>query len=359
MTSNYDFYFGLLRVSIIQLLKSHGFDRARPTTIDVLADLYIKYLGLLITEVIKLTQSRMDQDETVALQDISLAFQNLGIIKPMDVLDVYDENPELPSDAGMRKFKDWCIYDHQPEDARTVALPTGDLLKTGAKHSKPLSLIPDYINQLQHEAQPEDPKAVEEDDELVEELINNGDLDDWIRFVFARQRITLARKLSGKEPRHMALLPSIGGLKHSVLENQHGSNISNNQLLPNSLDASDGEVTESLKKGDELIQKLPIMRPEWKLENVVLSYENEDEDINEDKNESVVQDEPSDIAIDNGCGSDFDSNGDENTIGGFTLDANTDTQFAEIEDMNNTFQRRESLDFGDQEHNLKFDFNEF
>lgn len=365
MTSNYDFYFGLLRVSIIQLLKSHGFDRARPTTIDVLADLYIKYLGLLITEIIKLTQSRMDQDETVALQDISLAFQNLGIIKPVDVLDVYDENPELPSDAGMRKFKEWCIYNHQSEDARAVALPTGDLLKTGAKHSKPLSLIPEYINQLQHDAQPEDPKINEEDDGLIEELINNCDVDDWIRFVFARQRINLARKLSGKEPRHMALLPSIAGLKHSVLENKRTSNISNNQLLPNSLEASDGGVTDSLKRGDELIQKLPIMRPEWKLENVVLSYEDEnddyveDEDVNRDKNDIVLQNEPSDMPIDNGYGSDFGSNSDENTIGGFTLDGNTDTQFAEIEDMNNTFQRRESLDFGDQAHNIKFDFDEF
>lgn len=340
---------------MIQLLKSHGFDRARPTTVDVLTDLYIKYFALLTEEIVRSAQSRKDWDETVALQDITLALQNLGVVKPMDVLDVYDENPNLPSDRGMQKFKNWCVNDHQPADARAVALPTGDLLRSSSKPAKPLSLIPEYINQLQHESQ-RDSKG-SEDDKLIEELINNGDVDDWIRLVFARQRINYARRISGKEPHNIQALPSISGLKHSVLERPNDINLSNNQVLPNSWEPSDDEDNEASRKATELLQRLPAMRPEWKLDNVSLSYDQglinedaQDENNNEENMHiSAIDDVPTTLASDENLESPSSSN--------FILDIDADTQFAEMEDMDNTFQRRESLDFGSASQD--FDFHGF
>lgn len=356
MAATSDFYFGLLRVSMIQLLKSHGFDRAKPSTIDIITDLYVRYLGLLTMEIIKSAQSRADWDESVALQDLTLGMQNLGIIKPVDVLDVYDENPNLVSDEGMRKFKEWCVRNRQPADARKVALPSGSLLRSNSKGSKPLSLIPEYINQLQHGGQGADAKGNEED-KLVEELINNGDVDDWIRLVLARQRINHAKRATGKEPQSLEELSSIPGYKHSVL-NANNISASGNQTVPDCAVANSEEEESIARKGAELLQKLPAMRPEWKLENLSLSFDRDaDSEDNEDleslHNDSAIDDIPTSLPPEE----DFDDLGTNGS--NFILGDNTDTQIAEMEDMDNTFQRRESLDFGNTPHTLNFEFNGF
>lgn len=355
MTSTNDFYFGLLRISMIQLLKSQGFDRARPSTVDVITDLYMRYLGLLTGEIMKLAESRCDLDNTVSLQDITLAFQNLGIIKPVDMLDVYDENPELPSDKGIKKFKEWCLNDMQPRESRMVALPTADLLKTKPKTSKPLSLIPEYINQLQQKQDPAQDHKGDEEDELIEELINNGDLDDWIKFVLVRQKINLAKRVSGKEPQHINNLPSIGGLKYSILDPSMQSSV-NNDPLPMPLDSAEEDDSQSKLKIDELIQRLPIMRPECRLENITLSFENEAYDPSSDESEPEVPPQDSlDFAIDQ----DSKRGGIEADINEFALDPDIDTNFEELEDIDSTLQRRDYLDLDEHPQDFQFDIDGF
>ena len=100
------------------------------------------------------------------------------------------------------------------------------------------------------------------------------------------------------------------------------------------------------------------MRPDWKLENLQLSYEKlsdafeiQESDEDEDEIGGKVDEDQIDIPM--------NDNDVENDMGAFTLDPNMDTQFDELEDMNNTFQRRESLDFGDQTHQLRFGLDEF
>ncbi|QLL31727.1 hypothetical protein HG536_0B05930 [Torulaspora globosa] len=357
MAATSDFYFGLLRVSMIQLLKSHGFDRAKPSTIDIITDLYIRYLRVLTSEIIKSAQSRLDWDDTLALQDLTLGLQNLGIIKPVDVLDVYDENPNLVSDEGMRKLKEWCVRDRQPADARKVALPSGSLLRSNSKGSKPPSLIPEYINQLQHGGQGAGDTNGNEEDKLVEELINNGDVDDWIRLVLSRQRINHAKRATGKEPQTLDDLSSVPGFKHSVL-NANNISASGNQTVPDCALANSGEEASIARKGTELLQKLPVMRPEWKLENLSLSFDKDEgsennEDLESLQNDSAVDDIPTSLPPEE----DFDDLGTNGS--NFILGDNTDTQIAEMEDMDNTFQRRESLDFGNTPHALNFEYNGF
>lgn len=351
MTSTDDFYFGLLRVSIIQLLKSQGFDRAKPTTVDVVTDLYRRYLGLLTGEIMKLADSRCDLDDTVSLQDITLAFQNLGVIKPVDMLDVYDENPELASDKGIRNFKEWCLNDMQPRESRMVALPVADLLKSKPKSSKPLSLIPEYINQLQQKQDTTQDIKGEEDDELIEELINNGDLDDWIKFVLARQKINLAKRVSGKEPRHINNLPSIGGLKYSILEPL----VNNSDPLPTPLDSAEEEDSQAQPKVDELIRKLPIMRPESRLENITLSFENEAYDPSSDEEEPDV---PLQDSFDFPTDQNFKRNEMGPAVNEFSLDPDADTNFEEL-DMDGTFQRKDYLDLDDHPQDFQFDIDGF
>ncbi|CDF90918.1 ZYBA0S09-00672g1_1 [Zygosaccharomyces bailii CLIB 213] len=351
MTSAYDFYSGLLRVSIIQLLKAQGFDRARPTTVDVITDLYIRYLGLLTAEITKMARSRIDFDDTVSLQDITLAFQSLGVTKPVDVLDVYDENPELPSDRGMGKFKEWCIKDRQPKETRSVALPTADLLKSKPNISKPLSLIPEYINQLQQKQDPTHEGKGDQEDELIEELINNGDLDDWIKFVLTKQRINLAKRISGKDPQNIQSLPSIAGFKYSMLESSH--NMSSNEVLPTPLESAEEGDTLSKAKYEGLLQKLPLMRPECRLENITLSYENEKYDPSSDDEEggAELQNYRTDTE-----GKRTGVHVESDT---FALDPNVDTNFEDLEDMDATFQRRDYLDLDEHPQDFQFDFDAF
>ncbi|EDO17501.1 hypothetical protein Kpol_1058p38 [Vanderwaltozyma polyspora DSM 70294] len=360
MTSNAEFFFGLVRISMLQLLKAHGFDKCKPSTVNTVTDLYIRFLELFMNEITKMADSRQDEDDTVALQDITLAMQNLGIIKPVDMLDVYDENPELPSDLGLQKFKEWCLYNFHRKDEVQVSLPTTDLLYTENKSTKPLSLIPEYINQIQNK---NGEGKSNEEDQLLEELVNNGDFDNWIKFVAIKQRVNMYKKNSKNLPQSLESLPHIPGLKYTFLERNNASlNFPNNDLIPSvPLDEesmeNDDNTPEYIKKGSKLLNKLPIMMHETRLDNIVLSFENEiydDENIEPQNDDNEIK--PMDISNEDAIEDDIEDNRinfmevPESTVGSFSLDANMNTQFAEMEDMDNTFQRRDSLDFHDRPH---------
>ncbi|AGO13852.1 AaceriAGL015Wp [[Ashbya] aceris (nom. inval.)] len=272
MSCSKDFYFGLLRVSMIQLLKAHGFDRARPSTVDMFTDLYVRFLGLLASELQRLASARQQQDDTVCLQDLTLALQNLGLIRPVDVLDVYDENPALPGDEGVQRLKNWAVHDAAAVDARLVATPTPELLRVregggGKAGSKPLSLIPEYINQLNSGKKNEEEER--EETELVEAMINNGDMDDWVRFMVTRQRVHALRKLSGKMPRDLESLPTIPGLKNSVLGRGRGS--TNPEHLP--AEVIDEQNQELRSHAAELASRLPASNKDNRLDAISLSFE--------------------------------------------------------------------------------------
>ncbi|KOG96295.1 Taf3p [Saccharomyces eubayanus] len=349
MTTNHDFYFALLRISILQLLKAQGFDRARPSLVDVMTDLYTKFLNLLASEVSSIAQSRCDQDDTVALQDITLALENLGIVKPTDVLDVYDENPELSSSRGMEKFKEWCLS-AQSSDARITALPTVELLQNEEKESNPLSAIPDYLNQLQqNKGVKQKLETKNKKTELIEDLINNNGLDDWIKLVVARQRINLIERASKKDSQNVMALPHIGGYKSSLLSHPHHSTINNEDRLPSTMTPRDEDALTEIRDNPLVTSKLPIMRTENRLENITLSFENEElEPFDETEDPNQTPHDDSDV--DNSKGDNKSSAGsphnDDHDISMFQFDPDVDTKWAEQEDMDSTFQRRTSLDYG-------------
>lgn len=349
MTTNHDFYFALLRISILQLLKAQGFDRARPSLVDVMTDLYTKFLNLLASEVSSIAQSRCDQDDTVALQDITLALENLGIVKPTDVLDVYDENPELSSSRGMEKFKEWC-GSAQLHDARITALPTVELLQNEEKESNPLSAIPDYLNQLQqNKGVKQKLETKNKKTELIEDLINNNGLDDWIKLVVARQRINLIERASKKDSQNVVALPHIGGYKSSLLSHQHHSTINNEDRLPSTMTPRDEDALTEIRENPHVTSKLPIMRTENRLENITLSFENEElEPFDETEDPNQTPDDNNDVddsKADNKSSAGSPHN-DDHDISMFQFDPNVDTKWAEQEDMDSTFQRRTSLDYG-------------
>src|SRR5579862_5488166 len=72
------FYFNLARISAAQILRAAGIDRTRPSTLDALTDILIRYLHLLGTQSMSfsLAAGRADTD----IRDICLAMEDLGII---------------------------------------------------------------------------------------------------------------------------------------------------------------------------------------------------------------------------------------------------------------------------------------
>ncbi|SMN19106.1 similar to Saccharomyces cerevisiae YPL011C TAF3 TFIID subunit (47 kDa), involved in promoter binding and RNA polymerase II transcription initiation [Maudiozyma saulgeensis] len=441
-TSNNDFYFGLLRISVIQMLKAQGFDRSKSSTVDTLSDLYIKFLRLLVLEVTKLAHARADVDDTIALQDISQAFTNLGLIKPNDLLDVYDENPEAPGDSGARALKKWCLNSIQLSNSRKVALPNIDMLrmlnenpkinqqptttttsnsKTSTNqlvnennssasattdgllpinHTQPqkqIFAIPDYMNPAQQNQQEELEKEKEEENNLIEELINNGDTDDWIRLLIVRQKLKIYNRRRKIETENststththsskvantdipvipdIKSLPNIAGLKYSILYNtllsnspeiSRGSSLegelkSHNEILPIieerdiaspdnistsvAVDTDHGPISDDaasiMQRVSLLTKLLPIMKPDTKLDNISLSYENSDFDNVDQDNNHASEKGNDDISTFEH--EDDNMDGDNNMQLGSTTN---NINFDEFGDMDNTFQRRASLDYG-------------
>lgn len=348
MTSDEGFYFSLLRISMIQLLRGHGFDKAKSSTIDLFTDLYVRYLELLIQEIRKLALERGDLDDEVALQDISQGMLNLGILKPMDILNVYDEDPFSPGDEGMQRFKKWLLKDPATVESRVISTPTPDLIKAGEKSNKPLSMIPEYINQLN--VKDKKPTDDEDETELVEEMINNGDMDDWIRFTITTQQIEAARRKSGKLPSNIELLPSIPGLKYSKLNRSRP--VANSECFPAGIENEENEeessndetISKNLEERNtlqKLLSKLPASNLDNRLGNIKLSYENEIDELTNPLQQDSLNDASMELE------NEEDEMLDDINTGGLTLGVSNATELYEMEDMQNTFERRESLDYGD------------
>lgn len=72
------FYFSLARISAAQILRAAGIDRTRPSTLDALTDILIRYLHLLGQQSMffSLAAGRPNPE----IPDICLAMEDLGII---------------------------------------------------------------------------------------------------------------------------------------------------------------------------------------------------------------------------------------------------------------------------------------
>ena len=72
------FYFSLARVSAAQILRAAGVDRTRPSTLDILTDILIRYFHLLGTEsaTFALHAGRSEAD----IRDVRLAMEEIGLI---------------------------------------------------------------------------------------------------------------------------------------------------------------------------------------------------------------------------------------------------------------------------------------
>lgn len=111
-----DFFFSILRVTTAQIFRSAGVDRCSPSLLDTITDLFIRHLDLL-SRTASRNASLAGRIE-VTLQDVSLAMENVGLVKPFSLLEE-DDFDSLTVD-GFDLFIQWATGP-VPEEARRVA----------------------------------------------------------------------------------------------------------------------------------------------------------------------------------------------------------------------------------------------
>lgn len=152
------FNFHLLRICIAQLLKAHGFDKTNNRALDVVTDLFIRYLRLLTLTVIKYTDLRNDEESVI--QDFGNAFRELRIISPANIIDPYDIGG-LTS-RGITNFENWFMSEMQNR-IRDTARPNIDLINEIIKTKKmkdvntKMSTLTAALDQQTQQAQRQNP----------------------------------------------------------------------------------------------------------------------------------------------------------------------------------------------------------
>lgn len=97
------FHFALLRISIAQILKANGFDKCKPSVLNVLTDIYINYLKKLVCEALKCSQLRTKSNH-IEVQDVTESMILVGFIKPENYLRLDDsQDNELYNAYSMSK----------------------------------------------------------------------------------------------------------------------------------------------------------------------------------------------------------------------------------------------------------------
>lgn len=126
MTNERDFNSGVLRIAIIQILRSVGFYRTSNRLVDILCDLYIRFFQLLLEKTQRNNQLRAPEDD-ISVQDLALAIEDLGLVRPSNPLDPYDLDPV--NDTYNQLWKDWIFGDY-PELSRETSKPNLAYLKS-------------------------------------------------------------------------------------------------------------------------------------------------------------------------------------------------------------------------------------
>lgn len=123
------FYFHLMEVTIVQMLKAHGFDKAASSQVlELLTDITIRYFNLITKTVLKYVELRDDLSPNI--KDITDAFLDLGVIDPSNRLD--EKDIDSLNDQGIENFEKWFNHDMNTR-MREIARPDLEFLENRKK----------------------------------------------------------------------------------------------------------------------------------------------------------------------------------------------------------------------------------
>jgi histone H3/H4 len=162
-------YFNLARVSAAQILRAAGIDRTRPSTLDILTDILLRYLHLLGTEsmTFALAAGRGEADicdVRVAMEDIGLIAKGRLVSKKRvrridrerrgvyesddDDTDPDGEDESDESTEALDKLLSW-FRGSQAAECRRVAGVSSSVINgvsgVSVDHGQRQVLVPDYV----------------------------------------------------------------------------------------------------------------------------------------------------------------------------------------------------------------------
>lgn len=106
MSGPHNLHNALLRPPIIQILRAAGYHSTRPSVLDTLADLTIRYLLLLGSSAAEHAANSHPDDPVPTLQDIQLALQDAGALRPQ--IKHFEEDWRGEEDLrGLDAFTSW------------------------------------------------------------------------------------------------------------------------------------------------------------------------------------------------------------------------------------------------------------
>ena len=117
-----EFFFSLLRISVAQILKALGFDKCKPSVLNIVTDLYIQYLRLLVQKAQKFATVRTSCPHAVDVPDVFQAFLATGTMRPLRFGST-DRKPCL-DDTNTRSgeaFLLWLRYSDQYAVSRRLS----------------------------------------------------------------------------------------------------------------------------------------------------------------------------------------------------------------------------------------------
>lgn len=137
------FHFALLRVSVAQILKASGFDKCKPSVLNIVTDLYVQYFKLLIHKTMKYSVARTHASDCVQVQDIVQAMLDVRLIEPSSfetALDPHDSlRPKLASSNASRpanfntksveSFVEWLHFSDSFRTSKKLAEVPKGLIK--------------------------------------------------------------------------------------------------------------------------------------------------------------------------------------------------------------------------------------
>lgn len=100
--SSLQFHFALARIATLQLLRSTGIDRAKPSVVDSLTDILVRYITLLGERSKEVAESA--GRHACEMEDLRAALEQVGGL-------YMTHREEAREEEGVVKFITWCMSD--------------------------------------------------------------------------------------------------------------------------------------------------------------------------------------------------------------------------------------------------------
>ncbi|KAK6204942.1 uncharacterized protein RJT21DRAFT_117418 [Scheffersomyces amazonensis] len=207
------FHFALLRISITQILKANGFDKCKPSTLNVVTDIYIQYLKKLINQVKECTTTK----ENIEVIDVFQALSLIESVKPSNfiklppkynqndlesssILTDIDTQQKVSNTKSIESFKNWIEYsdpfrlsyrlNQLPStliknliEKRKLSVNDGETDQERRKRKR--KERQEYYNQLNLMDQNQSQAGIQDDDD-DEDILTSKDRLLWINYLIEK-----------------------------------------------------------------------------------------------------------------------------------------------------------------------------